>query len=92
MKLDPALKRVGEFEISFELIQRAPDEVLKILEGCIPLHADPRLDRQTIVYAAIHPGFDEVPDGEVAPRYIFELDFRTGLRTWRRRNSPIQVR
>ena len=75
-------RRIGRFEISAIWVDA--EDRPNILDRCLVLNVEHDFARCTIRYVAIHPDFDEVAEGQVAPMY--EGLFSDGRRTpwWRR--------
>jgi hypothetical protein len=76
--LDP----LGKFRISRELIQKSPEAALAVLEGCLVVRAELQWESDAIEYVALHPDFDELQPGEIAPTY--EAIISDGRRRWER--------
>lgn len=45
------------------------EKFAKIIEGFVPLHIETDLFEDTVTYYGIHPEFEEVNPGMIAPKY-----------------------
>jgi len=68
-------RNLGYFSIDADWVRHAPEEVSKIFAmlKMVPVKADYREDLGAIEYLAIGERFREVPRGNKAPRYQFEI-------------------
>jgi hypothetical protein len=75
-------RHIGRFQISAIWIDQ--EDRPNIFDRCLVLHVEHDYARRVITYTAIHPSFDEVAEGQIAPMY--EGIFSDGRRSpwWRR--------
>lgn len=68
-------RRIGQIEISVEMVDNKEDEVADVLAAMrfIPLRVEQRYELNSFRYIGISPLFDELADGYHAPRYIIEM-------------------
>ncbi|KKL89212.1 hypothetical protein LCGC14_1916960 [marine sediment metagenome] len=67
-------RRLGKFSITRDVIINTPALARKALQGCIVVRAENLWDGEAIEYTAIHPRFDPVPVGSMAPEYIIQIN------------------
>jgi hypothetical protein len=59
----------GSFVVSRSLILNNIEKFAKIIEGFVPLHIETDLYEDTVTYYGVHPEFEEVNPGLIAPKY-----------------------
>ena len=62
-------RRIGQFEISRQVIEDSPALVQKIMGKCVIVRAELRFDRDVIHYIAVSPEFDDCLYGLEPPMY-----------------------
>jgi len=76
--VDDITRRLGKFEIIEEMIERWPDEVLRIMSRCIVTRAEFLFHKHTFEYIAYSRDFEESnePYGApiLIPTYVWEFD------------------
>lgn len=63
--------RVGRFEISMELIEKAPQDVMAVMQNVIIVRAESMFIKDAITYDAYSPLFETVEDCSEVPTYEF---------------------
>ncbi len=80
-------KRIGRFLVSLELIETAPGDVLRLLEGCIVVRAEVLFMPRSVEYCALCEAFDEIEPGPDIPLYkpvIRQRDGEDWTVSWQR--------
>lgn len=73
-------RRLGRFFVHDRfLVDLEPGEVPPVFQGMVVLRAESSWIRPGIDYLAMHPQFDEVPEGSIVPVYeaVFDADKAT---------------
>lgn len=66
-------RRLGHFQITFDLINDAPDQARLILHGVIVVRAEAMFATGWIAYVGICDAFEPVEPGLLAPTYTAVL-------------------
>ena len=68
-----AYRRIGQFTIPCEVIDRQPQAVRKVLGTVIVVTAKPVWPPGYVLYTALCDEFDPIPDGLPPPSYVAEM-------------------
>ncbi|KKK81949.1 hypothetical protein LCGC14_2808290 [marine sediment metagenome] len=75
-------RRLGKFSMTRDVIIDSPALARKVLQGCIVVRAEHLWDGDIIEYIAIHPRFDPVPEGSIAPTYVISITVPGNILSW----------
>lgn len=66
-------RRLGQFTITFDLIDRNPEIVREMMSDLIVVRAESMWHFRAIDYIAVGPPFEEVPEALRVPTYHAEI-------------------
>jgi hypothetical protein len=85
--LEPWRSRAGRFEVPYELLQKHPDVVRRVLSEVIVVRAEMMVVIQAIEYDAYGLAFDQLEEGAIVPRYDIEYDTTADQVSWVRKDG-----
>lgn len=68
-------RKLGFFTIDINIVRHDPEEVAEVFAmlKIVPVKAEHRMDLHAIEYLAIGERFEEIPKGQLAPRYELKI-------------------
>jgi len=64
-------RKLGRFVVGHSVIEKSPDDVMRLMGRMIVVRAESRYDVGGVEYTAISDYFSDVPEGNVVPEYRF---------------------